>query len=81
MRTNSRGWMAAGRAAALGWGVTGITPLDALGKPFDPNVHQAIKSEPSSEHAPNTVLDVVQQGYTIHERVMRPAAVIVSAST
>jgi len=57
----------------------GITPIDALGKPFDPNLHQAIMQQPSREHPPQTVIQVLQQGFMIHDRVLRPAGVIVSA--
>ena len=58
----------------------GITPIDALGKPFDPNLHQAIMQQPSKNHPPQTVIQVLQQGFMIHDRVLRPAGVIVSAS-
>ena len=58
----------------------GITPIDALEKPFDPNLHQAIMQQPSREHPPQTVIQVLQQGFMIHDRVLRPAGVIVSAT-
>ena len=57
----------------------GITPIDALGKPFDPNLHQAIMQQPSADHPPQTVIQVLQQGFMIHDRVLRPVGVIVSA--
>ena len=57
----------------------GITPIDALGKPFDPNLHQAIMQQPSTDHSPQTVIQVLQQGFMIHDRVLRPVGVIVSA--
>jgi molecular chaperone GrpE len=56
----------------------GITPIAALGQPFDPNLHQAVMQQPSAEHPPNTVLQVLQQGFMIHDRVLRPASVVVS---
>jgi molecular chaperone GrpE len=56
----------------------GVTRMDALGKPFDPNLHQAVMQQPSAEHPPQTVLQVLEQGYLLHERVLRPARVIVS---
>jgi molecular chaperone GrpE len=56
----------------------GITPIDALGHPFDPNLHEAVMQQPSPEHEPGTVLQVLQQGFQIHDRVLRPASVIVS---
>jgi molecular chaperone GrpE len=52
--------------------------IPALGEPFDPNRHEAISAQPSAEHAPNTVLHVVQPGFQIHDRVIRPSQVIVS---
>lgn len=58
----------------------GVTPIDALGKSFDPNRHQAVVQQPTSEHPPLTVLQVLEQGYTIHDRVLRPASVVVAAA-
>jgi molecular chaperone GrpE len=58
----------------------GITRIDAQGKPFDPNLHQAVLQQPSAETPPATVLQVLEQGYTIHDRVLRPARVIVSTA-
>jgi len=54
--------------------------IDALGKHFDPTFHQAISQQPSPEHPPNTVILVAQEGYLLHDRVVRPAQVIVSTS-
>ncbi len=54
-------------------------PIDALHQPFDPNYHEAILQQPSSEFPPNTVLQVVRTGFTLHDRVVRPSQVIVSA--
>jgi len=56
----------------------GITPINALHQPFDPALHQAVMQQPSAEHPPNTVLQVLQLGFMIHDRVLRPASVIVS---
>lgn len=52
--------------------------IASLHEPFDPNLHEAIQQLPSDEHPPNTVIDVAQQGYQLHERVVRPSQVIVS---
>lgn len=52
--------------------------IEALGMPFDPNVHAAIMQQPSAEQPPNTVVMVAQDGYQLHDRVVRPAQVIVS---
>ncbi len=54
-------------------------PIDALYSPFDPNLHEAVMQQPSAEHPPNTVVAVVQRGYRLHDRVVRPSQVIVSA--
>jgi molecular chaperone GrpE len=56
----------------------GITRIDANGKPFDPNLHQAVMQQPSAEHEPDTVIQVLEQGFLNHDRVLRPAKVIVS---
>ena len=58
----------------------GITPIEAEGKPFDPNLHQAVMQQPRPGVAPGTVLQVLEPGYMIHERVLRPARVVVSAA-
>lgn len=58
----------------------GVTPIDARGQPFDPNKHQALMQQPSAEAAPFTVLGVLQQGYMIHDRVLRPANVVVAVA-
>jgi len=56
----------------------GITRIDADGKPFDPNIHQAVVQQPSADQPPHTVLQVLEQGFMNHDRVLRPAKVIVS---
>jgi molecular chaperone GrpE len=56
----------------------GVVPIEALGQPFDPAVHEAIMQQPSEAHAEPMVLQEVQRGYRLHERVLRPARVIVS---
>lgn len=55
-----------------------VEELNPLGESFDPNLHEAMTMQESSEHEPNTVLTVVQKGYTLHGRLIRPAMVIVS---
>lgn len=52
--------------------------LEPKGQRFDPNFHQAIFEVPNAEVPNNTVLEVVQDGYAIGERVLRPAMVGVS---
>lgn len=55
-----------------------VEPIDPEGHPFDPDLHQAISMVDAPDAEPNTVLNVVQKGYTIHERLLRPAMVVVS---
>lgn len=54
------------------------TRIVALGTPFDPAVHQAIGQQPSAEYPVGAVMQEVQVGYQMHERVLRPALVLVS---
>jgi molecular chaperone GrpE len=56
------------------------TRIEALHAPFDPNVHHAIMQQPSEEYPANTVLLVAQNGYQLHDRVVRPSQVIVSTA-
>ncbi|WP_093012118.1 MULTISPECIES: nucleotide exchange factor GrpE [Variovorax] len=56
-----------------------IEVAPAPGTKFDPHQHQAISVVPAPEQEPNTVVSVLQKGYTINERVLRPALVTVSA--
>lgn len=56
----------------------GVKKLDPVGEKFDPNLHQAMYEVPDSSVAAGTVVQVVQTGYTIGERVLRPALVAVS---
>ena len=59
-------------------GVGGITQVEALGEVFDPEVHQAMTMQVDDKAVPNTVLHVVQEGYLLNERLLRPAMVIVA---
>ena len=56
----------------------GLERIQAEGKPFDPHFHQAIERVESSEHPEGTVVDVLQDGFLLHERVIRPSMVRVS---
>lgn len=60
-------------------GKFGVEGVDPQGKAFDPNLHQAISMVPSAEVEANCVLSVMQKGYTLNGRVVRPAMVIVSS--
>lgn len=53
--------------------------INALGEPFNPHLHEAISQQSSDEHPPGTVLQVTQPGFQLHDRVVRPSQVVVSA--
>ena len=55
-----------------------IEAVDPLGEPFDPQLHQAIATQESPDSEPNSVIEVIQKGYTLNGRVIRPALVMVS---
>ena len=57
----------------------GIQALNPVGEPFDPEFHEAMTMQPSSDAEPGSVLTVVQKGYTLNGRLLRPARVIVAA--
>ncbi len=54
--------------------------IEALHQPFDPTYHEAISQQVTTDYPPHTVVLVAQDGYTLHDRVVRPAQVIVSKS-
>jgi molecular chaperone GrpE len=56
----------------------GVKPIEAEGQNFDPNLHEAISMEESQDFASGQVIGIVQQGYTLGERVLRPARVRVA---
>lgn len=56
----------------------GVKEVDPVGQPFNPDMHQAMTMQPSADHPANTVLAVMQKGYTLNERLLRPAMVVVS---
>src|ERR1700674_5042477 len=56
----------------------GLEAIDAVGKPFDPNVHEAIGHEESADHPEDTVVQELRRGYRIRDRVVRPALVKVA---
>jgi molecular chaperone GrpE len=56
-------------------------PIPGLGKPFDPNIHQAIAQQPSADYAAGVVMMETSVGYTLHDRVIRPSMVIVSTGS
>ena len=55
-----------------------IEQIAAIGKPFDPNFHEAVMREESDEYPENTVVNELQKGYLMHDRLIRPAMVVVA---
>ena len=58
----------------------GVEVIDPQGQPFDPEYHQAMTMQPRSDVPPNTVIEVIQKGYLLNGRLVRPAMVIVSSA-
>ena len=56
----------------------GLQLVDPAGQPFNPELHEAMATQPSAEHPPGTVVAVVQKGYVLNGRLLRPARVLVS---
>lgn len=56
----------------------GVTEIAPQGEVFNPEVHEAMAMQPSAEHVPNTVLQIIQKGYQLNGRLLRPARVIVA---
>lgn len=59
----------------------GVTPIDAVGADFDPNVHEAVVHEPSDRHRDGEVIQELQRGYKLGDRLLRPAMVKVAKSS
>lgn len=56
----------------------GLKIVDPVGQPFDPELHQAMSMVPTGEQAPDTVVSVMQKGYVLNDRLLRPALVMVA---
>ncbi len=56
----------------------GLVKIEAMGKPFDPTFHEAISQQESEDYPDDTVIKVLQEGYLLHDRLLRPAQVIIS---
>jgi molecular chaperone GrpE len=59
-------------------GKSGVTEIEALGKVFDPNFHQAISQEKSDTEESGKVIKEYQKGYKLHDRLLRPSMVVVA---
>jgi len=58
----------------------GTEPIVPEGEAFDPNLHEALSQVPTSDYPPMTVVQVVEKGFRMHDRIVRPARVIVSGA-
>ncbi|NLF83238.1 MAG: nucleotide exchange factor GrpE [Candidatus Gastranaerophilales bacterium] len=58
----------------------GVEKIDTIGKEFDPNVHEAVMQTPSNEHDNHSIIEELQSGYKLHDRVIRPAMVNVAVN-
>jgi molecular chaperone GrpE len=58
--------------------INGVIPRESVGRPFDPQFHEAVDHVESGEHPPNTVINEFHRGYQVGERVLRPARVAVA---
>jgi molecular chaperone GrpE len=56
----------------------GVSEIDPEGEPFDPDLHEAMTMQPSADVEPGTVLTIIQKGYSLNGRLLRPARVIVA---
>ena len=57
-----------------------VRPIEARGQVFDPTFHEAVMQEETDEYADNTVINELQKGYLIHDRLLRPSMVVVARS-
>ncbi len=57
----------------------GVAPVEAMGETFNPERHEAVQQIESADHEPNIVISEFQKGYMLHERLIRPAMVVVSS--
>jgi molecular chaperone GrpE len=56
----------------------GVTAIEAVGLPFDPNLHEAVVHEDTADHPDNEVIGELQRGYRLHDRILRPSLVRVA---
>jgi molecular chaperone GrpE len=59
----------------------GVKEVDALNQPFDPDRHEAVMETDKTEQPPGSVVQVLENGYTLHDRLLRPARVVVARSS
>ena len=59
----------------------GLAEIEAVGQPFDPEVHEALAEVPDDEHVPGTVIEEMEKGYKLNDKVVRYARVVVSKAS
>jgi molecular chaperone GrpE len=59
----------------------GVQPFDSQGEPFNPTFHEAMMQEETEDYAENTITNELQKGYMIHDRLLRPAMVVVAKAS
>ena len=59
----------------------GLAEIEAVGQPFDPEIHEALAEVPDDEHAPGTVIEEMEKGYKLNDKVVRYARVVVSKAS
>ena len=59
----------------------GLSEIEAVGQPFDPEVHEALAEVPDDEHPPGTVIEEMEKGYKLNDKVVRYARVVVSKAS
>jgi len=65
-------------SCATGWQNAGVEAFDPTGEPFDPQLHEALSTQPAEGTGPGVVLETVEKGYRLNGQVLRPARVVVS---
>ncbi len=58
-----------------------VEPIEAIGKAFDPTLHEVLNQQESEEHEENTVIEEYSKGYTLNGRILRPAKVVIAKKT
>ena len=59
----------------------GLAEIESIGQPFDPEVHEALAEVPDDEHAPGTIIEEMEKGYKLNDKVVRYARVVVSKAS
>ncbi|MGQ0384679.1 MAG: nucleotide exchange factor GrpE [Gammaproteobacteria bacterium] len=80
LTTLTEGQEATRRLLARALESAGIVEIDPAGQPFDPALHEAIATQPAAGQPPHTVQQVIQRGYLLNGRLLRPARVVVSVA-